>query len=129
MSAPAARRFWSGGFASLAIITLALLWPAAATGCSGDDDGATGPTADPCAEAVFSSRAEIGFNLGCNTVTASISGITYGQFSRVTAYNYDISCASGSNRKTGRVYNITYNSIGEAQTWEYTVNGITCRKP
>ena len=130
MSSLRSRGLWSGGFASLVVLLIAVLLSAGVTGCSGggDDDGTTGPAPSPCADASFSSRAEIGFNLGCSTVSANISGITYDQFSRVTAYNYDISCAGGSNRKTGRVYNITYNNLGEPLTWDYTVNGATCRK-
>jgi hypothetical protein len=112
------------------LILLAVLAPASVSGCSGgDDDDPTGPPAsNPCSEATFSSNAEIGFNLGCNTINASVSGITYDQFSRVIAYNYDVSCSGGGNRKVGRVYNITYNSVGQALTWDYTVNGATCRK-
>jgi hypothetical protein len=57
-----------------------------------------------------------------------VSGITYDSFSRRTSYNYDMSCSNGTNRKTGRVYNITYNNLGQALTWDFTVNGTTCRK-
>ena len=123
-------RFWPGSFATLAVVLLTFAVPVGVTGCSGggDDGGTTAPPPSPCTDASFSSRAEIGFNLGCSTVSASISGITYDQFSRVTSYNYDISCAGGSNRKTGRVYNITYNNFGEPLTWDFTVNGATCRK-
>ena len=130
MSFPRWRTLWSSGLATVFLLALAALSPVVMTGCSGgDDDDPTGPTANPCAEASFSSRAEIGFNLSCSgSYTSSVSGITYDQFSRVIAYNYDISCTGGSNRKVGRVYNITYNNIGEAQTWDYTVNGATCRK-
>ncbi len=118
-----------GGFASLCFVLLATLLPAGVTGCSGGDgDEATGPAPNPCAEASFSSSAEIGFNLGCGTYNASVSGITYDQFSRVIAYNYDISCAGGSDRRAGRVYNIAYNNLGQALSWDYTVNGATCRK-
>ena len=128
---PKPRRIWSGGLATFGLVLAALLLPVSVTGCSGggdDDDGPTTPASNPCSEATFSTSAEIGFNLGCSTINASVSGITYDQFSRVVAYNYDISCAGGSNRKTGRVYNITYNNIGQALTWDYTVNGATCRK-
>lgn len=126
---PKLRRVWSGAFATFGLILLAAALPASVTGCSGgDDDGPTGPVSNPCAEASFSTDAEIGFNLGCSTINASVSGITYDQFSRVTAYNYDISCSGGTPRKVGRVYNITYNNIGQALTWDYTVNGTTCRK-
>ena len=67
-------------------------------------------------------------HLGCNSYETSVSGITYDQFSRVTAYNYDIACSGGSSRRTGRVYNITYNNLGEPLTWDFTVNGQTCHK-
>lgn len=113
----------------LTILTAVIVGPAAVTGCSGGGgDKATAPAANPCAEASFDSSAGIGFALGCNSVNVSVTGITYDQFSRRTAYNYDISCSDGSKRKTGRVYNVTYNSIGQALTWDYTVNGATCRK-
>jgi hypothetical protein len=104
--------------------------PAATSGCSGGGEKATGPsnTTNLCAEASFDSQANIGFNLGCSTLNVSVSGITYDQFSRKRSYNYDISCSGGSNRKTGSVSNITYNNIGQPLTWDYTVNGTTCRK-
>jgi hypothetical protein len=124
-----AQRFWSGGFASVIVLFLSVSLSAGVAGCSGgDDEGATGPAPNPCADASFSSQAEIGFAMNCSTINSNISGITYDQFSRVTAYNYDISCVGGANRKTGRVYNITYNNIGQPLTWDYTVNGTTCRK-
>lgn len=122
-------RVGSGGVATFVLVLVLGVSPMAITGCSGGDDGGpAGPVSNPCSEASFSSNAEIGFDLGCNTISASISGITYDQFSRVIAYNYDISCQGGSNRKVGRVYNITYNNLGQALTWDYTVNGATCRR-
>lgn len=123
------RALWSGGLATLLFAGLMSIAPVAMTGCSGGDDGGTTgpPPSNACNEASFSSRAEIGFNLNCSgTYTSSVSGITYDQFSRVTSYNYSISC--GGQTKSGRVYNITYNNFGEALTWDYTVNGTTCRK-
>jgi hypothetical protein len=124
------RAMWSGGLATFLFAGVMSISPVAMTGCSGGDDdgGTTGPPpANPCNEASFSSRAEIGFNLNCSgSYTSNVSGITYDQFSRVIAYNYSISC--GGQTKSGRVYNITYNNIGEALSWDYTVNGATCRK-
>jgi hypothetical protein len=102
--------------------------PAGSVACSGGSDGPTAAKVDPCTTASFDSRAGIGFQLGCSSVTVSVSGITYDQFGRRTSYNYDMSCADGSNRKQGRVSNIAYNSIGEALTWDYTVNGASCQK-
>jgi hypothetical protein len=127
VSFPKLRLLWSSLSVFLFAIVLSAT-PVAITGCSGGDDGGTtGPAPNPCGEASFSSRAEIGFNLNCSgTYSSSVSGITYDQFSRVTAYNYSISC--GGQTRSGRVYNITYNNIGEALTWDYTVNGATCRK-
>lgn len=113
------------------LVTLLGFMPVAMTGCSkGGSDSATGPTstASACSSASFDSSAGIGFALGCNSVSASISGITYDQFSRRTAYNYDISCADGTNRKQGRVSNVVYNNIGQALTWDFTVNGTSCKK-
>lgn len=127
------RRSLRSVLASLDVITFVALVAslgsaAAASGCSkGGGDGPTAP-ANYCGEAGFDSRANIGFNLGCNSVTTAVSGITYDNFSRVTSYNYDFSCTGGSNRKTGRVYNITYNNLGVALTWDFTVNGSTCHK-
>jgi hypothetical protein len=116
------------GLATLAA-SFALL-PAAATGCSGGGDSTTGPSSSTnlCAEASFDSQANIGFNLGCNTISVSVSGITYDQFSRKKSYNYDISCAGGANRKSGSVSNITYNNLGQPLTWSFTVNGTSCSK-
>ena len=104
---------------------------ASVTGCSKSGSDATGPTgstASACSEASFDSSAGIGFSLGCNSVSVSVSGITYDQFSRRKSYNYDISCADGTKRKTGSVTNITYNSLGQALTWDYSVNGTSCKK-
>ena len=130
MSIPRLMNWLPASFASCLLVALFAILPAAVSACSGGDDdgGPAAPPPNPCAEASFSSRAEIGFNLGCSTYSSSVSGITYDQFSRVTAYNYDISCTGGSSRRAGRVYNITYNNFGEALTWDFTVNGATCRK-
>ena len=132
MSFAKLRNLLSASIASCCLVALCALVPMGISGCSGggDDDGTTAPPPSPCAEASFSSYAEIGFNLGCAAYSSSVSGITYDQFSRVTSYNYDISCAGGgsSSRKAGRVYNITYNNIGVPLSWDYTVNGATCRK-
>jgi hypothetical protein len=118
--------------AGAAVTVLAFLsLPAAVSGCSGGGGGGdkvTAPTTNLCAEASFDSQVNIGFNMGCSTLNVSISAITYDQFSRRRSYNYDISCAGGTNRKTGSVTNITYNNIGQALTWDYTVNGTSCRK-
>ncbi len=125
------RTFGTIASAGILIAALAVV-SVGATGCSGGGDKATGPSgsssASACSQASFDSSAAIGFNLGCNSVSFGISGITYDQFSRRTSYNYEMSCSDGTNRKVGRVYNITYNSIGQALTWDYTVNGTTCRK-
>jgi len=111
-------------------IAAAVSAPVAVSGCSksGGGDNVTAPASSACSEASFDSSAGIGFSLGCSSISFSVSGITYDQFSRKTSYNYDVSCTGGSNRKTGRVYNITYNNLGQALTWDYTVNGTTCRK-
>ena len=115
--------------ASAAVLAVAVAGSASVTGCGGGGgDDAAGPSASLCSSAVFDG-ASIGFNLGCSSYSASISGITYDQFSRVTSYNYDISCTGGSNRRTGSLTNITYNNLGAPLTWNFTVNGQSCRKP
>lgn len=122
---------WLARGAVVAAIVGALAFiPAATTACSGGGDSGTGPSSstNACNEASFDSSAGIGFSLGCTSVSVSVSGITYDNFSRRTSYNYDMSCSNGTNRKTGRVYNITYNNLGQAQTWDYTVNGASCHK-
>lgn len=118
------------GAAVAGIIGALAIVPTATTACSGGGDSSTGPSSatSACGDASFDSSAGIGFNLGCSSVSVSVSGITYDNFSRRTSYNYDISCANGTNRKTGRVYNITYNNLGQALTWDFTVNGSTCHK-
>jgi hypothetical protein len=116
---------------TIALVAGALAFiPVATTACSGGGDSATGPSSSTsaCNDASFDSSAGIAFNLGCSSVSVSVSGITYDSFSRRTSYNYDMSCSNGTNRKTGRVYNITYNNLGQALTWDFTVNGTTCRK-
>lgn len=129
MSAHSPKLRPAGALLSVCLLLLAGVAPAAVTGCSGGGDDPTGPSADVCSEASFGSQAEIGFDLDCGTYVASVTGIAYDQFSRVKSYNYDISCSGGSNRRAGRVYNIAYNELGQALTWDYTVNGSTCHKP
>jgi hypothetical protein len=58
----------------------------------------------------------------------TVSGITYDDFSRVIAYDYDVSCSDGSHRRTGSVHDIAYNNLGEALSLEYSVNGRECGK-
>lgn len=111
-------------------VAAALTLSVSATGCS-KSDGTTGPsgsTTSACTEASFDGSAGIGFSLGCSSISVSVSGITYDQFSRRKSYSYDIACSDGTKRKTGTVSNITYNGIGQALTWDYTVNGTSCKK-
>ena len=102
--------------------------PVALGACSKGGGGDATAPASQCGDAQFDNRAQIAFALGCNSVSVSLSGVTYDQFNRPTSYNYDFSCSGGSNRKTGRVYNITWNNLGQALTWDFTVNGSQCRK-
>jgi hypothetical protein len=60
-------------------------------------------------------------------VNSNVSGITYDQFSRATAYDFTFSCASGTGKPySGRVYNIQRNNLGQAPSADVSVNGTVC---
>ena len=114
-------------FAAATLGLLAFLFGTLAVSGCGDGDS-TGPGQSDCDRLSFSSRAEIGieFDQACNSFESTLSNITYDQFARVISYNFDIRCTTTSERYTGRVYNIEYNSLGEALSWDATIGGETC---
>jgi hypothetical protein len=119
-------------FAHLGLVLVAVCLLASGsvvTGCGGDS---TGPEVFTCEDVAFNysgsgGTPEITFNFGCDGGTSSgVSNITYDQFSRVTAYDYEFMCQDGSRRQVGRVSNIHYNSIGQPLSLEFTHNGKSC---
>ena len=104
-----------------------------AAGCGEDDDGPTGPKLKTCAEATFvfiggSSLPRINFpGMPCSGgLNETLTGTSSDQFGRTTSYTYSIQCSDGSNRQTASVTNITYNNLGQAVSWNFTVNGANC---
>jgi len=65
----------------------------------------------------------------CNQVSSTISGIQYDQYGRPIEFDFDIECTDGSGRYTGRVYNVAYNNIGVALSFDATINGEHCHWP
>lgn len=122
-------RFSAGALALGAL----LFGGSAIAACGGGSDGATGPSIK-CSDASFSFPGsqqwpQIQFVLGpCpnNSYDASYTGVTYDQFSRVTSYDYTYGCSNGAQRQAGRVSNIQYNNLGQALSWDYSLNGSSC---
>jgi hypothetical protein len=112
-------------FAAATLGLLAFLF--ATLPVSGCGNG-TEPERSDCDRLSFSSRAEIGidFDQPCSSFESTLSNITYDQFGRVISYNFDIRCTTTSERYTGRVYNIEYNNLGVALSWDVTIGGETC---
>jgi hypothetical protein len=63
------------------------------------------------------------------TFNSTISNIQYDQYARRTSYDFDISCSPSNETLEGRFYNMTYNSIGQLQTFDATINGKNCSYP
>ena len=117
-------RFGVVGLLPVLFLAMVLLIPA--SGC-GDS---TGPESNACDDLSFSRRAEVGLAVDCSSVEFTVSDIRYDQFGRHTSYNFEARCV-GSSGKTynGRVFDIRYNSIGDALSWEVDVNGKRCSYP
>lgn len=94
---------------------------------SGCGDG-SGPGESVCSQVSFSQSSDISidFNEPCGSFEATISNTTFDQFGRRTSYDFDISCATTSERYTGSVTDIVYNNIGQALSATVTINGETC---
>lgn len=110
------------------IVFMALL---GACGGGGSDSYSGGGNA--CQAAAFdirsySSQVDISFAHSCNLVTYNTTNATRDQFGRVTAFDYEHMCSNGSERSTGRIANIQFNSLGQVLSLTYTVNGTTCGK-
>jgi hypothetical protein len=94
---------------------------------SGCGDG-SGPGESVCSQVSLFQSGDIGvdFKEACGGMEATVSGITYDQFGRRTSYNFDFRCTTTSERYTGSVTDIAYNSLGQALSAEVTINGETC---
>ncbi len=125
------------GLGSIGLVTRLCLGVVTGTGlvsCGGGGGGGDGPTAPSisCKDAQWSfiggnQTPNISFVLGCSGgLDFTMSNALRDQFSRVTAYDYEYKCANGTQRNTGRVSNIQYNNLGQALSWDFTVNGTQC---
>jgi hypothetical protein len=65
----------------------------------------------------------------CNQVSSTYSDIHYDRYGRVTEFDFDIECTDGSGHYTGHVYNVEYNNIGQALSFDATINGQQCHWP
>jgi len=66
----------------------------------------------------------------CNGVfSGTNSDIQYDQYGRKISWDFDYSCSTSNITLKGRYYNLTYNSYGQLQTFEATINGKQCTYP
>jgi hypothetical protein len=98
------------------------------TGCSGGG-GPAGPGEDLCDRITFDSNQGISIRsaFGCTSINSVNTGEQRDQFGRVLSFNFDITCTAGaSERLTGRVFNVTYNNLGQFVSAQATINGKSC---
>ena len=77
---------------------------------------------------LYVSGGEPAIDLNCSgTVTSNISNITYDQYGRVIAFDFDIRCSG--KHVAGKVYNILRNNLGDALSYDARINGQTCHWP
>lgn len=99
------------------------------TGCSGDGGGPAGPGEDLCDRITFDNNSGIGIQsqAGCTATSSTITNVVRDQFGRTTSFNFDITCTvGGSERLIGRVFNVTYNNLGQFVSGSATINGRSC---
>jgi hypothetical protein len=89
----------------------------------------TSQPAENVCDRVTVSNNQPAVRMDCNSISGSVSGITYDQFGRVTSFNFDWKCTNSSEQYSGRFHSITYNSIGQIQSFQATVNGKNCSWP
>lgn len=89
----------------------------------------TSQLAENVCDRVTMSNNQPSIRMDCNSIAGSVSGITYDQFSRVIAFDFNWRCNTSSEQYSGRFYNITYNNIGQVQSFQATVNGKNCSWP
>ena len=100
------------------------------TGCSGGGGGPTGPGENLCNRISVNGGISITSAPGCTAGNSLISNIERDQFGRVLSLSFDITCTAGaSERLVGRVFNITYNNLGQVLSWQATINGRNCSFP
>ncbi len=61
--------------------------------------------------------------------TAEVSDIQYDQYARRISWDFEISCSTSNETLTGSFYNMTYNNLGQLQTYDATINGKSCSYP
>jgi hypothetical protein len=86
----------------------------------------TEPEEDYCGMLSTSdARSAPALHLTCEgTLNSTRSNVTYGEYHRIASCTVSVSC-SGKNY-TGYFNHIVYNSLGEIQSYDATVNGQSC---
>lgn len=113
-------------FAALSLGALAAFVPA--TGCDGGG-GPTGTGGNLCNRITFDNNIGIIVSSasGCTATTGGFTNQVRDQFGRPTSFDFDITCTAGaSDRVIGRVFNVTYNNLGQFVSAQATINGQSC---
>ena len=111
-----------------------VLAAALAAGCGGGGGGPTGTDGENlCGRVSFGNnpaRISVASRSGCTATTGGFTNHVFDPFGRVLSFDFDITCtAGGSERLVGRVFNVTYNNVGEILSLQATINGRSCRLP
>jgi hypothetical protein len=67
-----------------------------------------------------------GLNTGCNNISISYSNYSYDQYGRTISCQFSITCRDQGKIYSGRFDNVVYNSLGQIQSYDATVNGQNC---
>lgn len=86
-------------------------------GCKKDEETSI------CGRLTFSSRAELDISMTCTSRVRNRTGTQPDQYGRPISYEFDYHCSDGSETYTGRVYDITWNEIGQVLSARATING------
>jgi hypothetical protein len=102
------------------IVTAALLL---LVGCGGSSGGGTLTTA--CSDLSLDTDGNVGVTGYCGTLDSTISGIQYDEFSRVIAYDFDLTCQATGKHYTGHV-TLGYNNLGQVISGTLVSGGQVC---
>ena len=98
-------------------------------GILGCDKNSTNSSGINCNDLSISNNSPY-YPFECNGVfSGTTSNIQYDQYGRRISWDFDYSCSTSNKTLEGRYYNLTYNSYGQLQTFEATINGKHCSYP
>jgi hypothetical protein len=69
----------------------------------------------------------ISYSITTDNSNYEIKNMTFDQFSRPVSYSFIIKCKRGFKEYTGEVNNVLYDGIGQATSYNATINNTTCR--